>query len=232
MTISLGAATNDVRFMVLPLTDSNGDAVCCVVIFQLENKKETIPASWISGIDVMAPAPAIGLGMVVGKRQRSRSLVSRERFFTWYLLVIEMGGRPHPICGESHHSFHPCRHPKYRSRPSRQNNRNCGSIPVFPPFDQHSRAAQRSQEEIVSERESAVMLAQVPPNGQRGPGEPPARPPLLETAPGRYPIRPDARSEFSDLLRENVVDVVASPATKLPVIRMRLFLGGIIAHFS
>ena len=57
--ISLGAAMNEVRFTILPLTNSDGEPVCCVVIFQSENLDE-IKAFWKTGIDVMADAPSLG----------------------------------------------------------------------------------------------------------------------------------------------------------------------------
>jgi hypothetical protein len=50
--IELSAAINDIRFTLLPLINSNGDAVCCVLIFQSD--AADIPIGWKFGIDVTA----------------------------------------------------------------------------------------------------------------------------------------------------------------------------------
>ena len=53
---NLAAACTDIRFTVLPITNSLGRAVLCVVIFQSEQKN--IPASWITGIDINGIGPS------------------------------------------------------------------------------------------------------------------------------------------------------------------------------
>ena len=44
------ASTTDHRFILLPFTSKNGEAVCCVIIFQSKQKK--VPLYWQMGFDV------------------------------------------------------------------------------------------------------------------------------------------------------------------------------------
>ena len=43
------ASTTDHRFTLFPFTSANGEAVCCVIIFQ--SKQEKVPLYWQMGID-------------------------------------------------------------------------------------------------------------------------------------------------------------------------------------
>ena len=49
-TAEIRAASTDIRWTVLPITNAKGEAVCCTIIFQSE--KEQIPITWTTGIDI------------------------------------------------------------------------------------------------------------------------------------------------------------------------------------
>jgi hypothetical protein len=50
---NITAATTDIRFTILPVSNALGQPVLCVVIFQTE--QPNIPCNWISRIDLFAP---------------------------------------------------------------------------------------------------------------------------------------------------------------------------------
>lgn len=47
------ASSKDHPFTLLPFTSANGEAVCCVIIFQ--HKSDEVPLAWASGIDPFIP---------------------------------------------------------------------------------------------------------------------------------------------------------------------------------
>jgi hypothetical protein len=51
--VQIISATTDKRFTLLPIMNSIGHAVCCVIIFQGEST-DKIPNNWVTGIDIQA----------------------------------------------------------------------------------------------------------------------------------------------------------------------------------